>query len=122
MTKKIMVIDDEPDTIEAIDTVLEMEGYEGHTFTDAKKALAELQKGLRPDLILLDMRMPQISGPDFCTLLRKNPKLVKLRVCFFTASNDLNKGLLKKHGALGFVYKPFNISELVEQIEKYSSM
>ena len=63
---KIMVVDDEPDTVELTKAILEMKEFEVIAFTGAKEALEELKKGINPDLVILDMRMPEMSGPDFC--------------------------------------------------------
>lgn len=119
MSKKVMVVDDEPDTLELVKAILETEDFDITDFNNAKPALDALKKGLNPDIILLDMRMPEISGPDFCQELAKDEKLKKLKVVFFTASSDLDKTLAKKSGALGFIFKPFSNDDLVSQIKKY---
>lgn len=116
---RIMVVDDEIDTVTLLDAILEINGFESITFTSAKEALEELNHGKLPDLLLLDMRMPEISGPDFCEKVRKTEKLKKLKIVFFTASSDLDKSLLEKHGVLGFIFKPFDNDQLVQDINKY---
>ena len=121
MNKKIMIIDDEPDTLVLVKAILEPE-FNVEVFDMSKKALDALKKGSRPDLILLDMRMPVISGPDFCDMVFKDKKNSGLKIIFFTASSDLDKSLAKKHNALGFIFKPFENNELVKQIKKYLSM
>ncbi|MFH2021365.1 MAG: response regulator [archaeon] len=116
--KTIMVIDDEPDTLILVEAVLSMNGFSAITFDSSKKALDTLKKGKKPNLILLDMRMPVISGPEFCQELKK-AKLENLKIVFFTASSNLDKNLAKKSGALGYIFKPFSNDDLVKQINKY---
>lgn len=116
---KIMVVDDEPDNIELMNIILSKHGFEPILFTNPVKAFDVLKGGLWPDLLILDMRMPEMSGIDFCTELRKDSKFDNLKIAFFTASSDLDIELLHKHKVLGFIYKPFSINELVEQINKY---
>ena len=119
---KIMVVDDEPDNIELMKIILPKHGFEPVLFTKPVEALGALKSGVWPDLLVLDMRMPVMSGTDFCTELRKDSKFDKLKIVFFTASSDLDDELLRKYKAKGFIYKPFNINELIAQINKYAAM
>lgn len=122
MPKMIMVIDDEPDTVELAKTILEMEKFKVSAFNNAKDAIDALKKGNLPDLIILDMRMPLISGPDFCEKIRTDPKLKNLKIAFFTASSETDKNLLKKYSVLGFIFKPFDNDKLVKEIKRYLAM
>ena len=108
---------DEPDTVELVDAILGAEGFNVIKYESSEKALNSIKKGEKPDLILLDLRMPVISGPDFCTELNKAK--IKLKIVFFTASSDLDKALAKKSGALGYIFKPFSNEDLVREIKKY---
>jgi len=117
--KRIMVVDDEPDTIELTKTVLEMSGFEVTAFTDSKSALDSLKKGPLPDLIALDMRMPHISGPDFCEKVRADPRTKDLKIVFFTASSFREDVIVKKYGVLGYIFKPFDNDQLVKDINRY---
>lgn len=119
MKKKIMVVDDVADTVEVVEVVLEADGFEVMSFTNAKEALKALEGGTKPDLLLLDMRMPEISGPDFAEKIRANAKLKDLKIVFFTASSDSDQNLLKKYKILGFIYKPFDVHELVKQVTEF---
>ena len=119
MAKKIMVLDDESNTVELVKAVLEIGGFEVLPFTEPNAALEHLEKGDLPDLMLLDMRMPAISGPDLCDKLAQNPKFRELKIVFFTASSDFDRGLLQKHGVKGFIFKPFDNDGLVAEVKKY---
>lgn len=117
-----MIVDDEPDTIELTKTVLEMNGFVVAAFTDSKIALDSLKKGPLPDLIALDMRMPQISGPDFCEKVRSDPRTKNLKIVFFTASSFKEDEIVKKYGVLGYLFKPFDNEQLIKDIKKFLSM
>ncbi len=119
MAKRIMVVDDEPDTIELTKTVLEMNGFKVVPFSDAKEALNSLKKGPLPDLIVLDMRMPQVSGPDFCERIRADPRTKNLKIVFFTASSFKEDAIVKKYSVLGYIFKPFDNDQLVKDINGY---
>jgi len=117
-----MVVDDEPDNIELMKIILSKHSFEPILFTKPVEALKALKSGVWPDLLILDMRMPVMSGTDFCIELRKDSKFDKIKIVFFTASSDLDDELLRKYGARGFIYKPFNINELIQQINKFLAM
>ncbi len=119
MAKRIMIVDDEPDTIELTKTVLEMNGFEVAAFTDSQAALDSLKKDPLPDLIALDMRMPQVSGPDFCEKIRADPRTKEIKIVFFTASSFKEDATAKKYGVLGYIFKPFDNDQLVKDIKKF---
>lgn len=119
---KVLVVDDTFDTIELMRIVLSSHGFEPITFTSPNKAFEYLKNNALPDLLILDMRMPEMNGTEFCDELRKDHKFDHLKIVFFTASSDLDHELLTKHHVLGFVYKPFDIKGLVKQINDYIAM
>jgi len=123
MGNKIVVVDDEEDNIELARAVLSAKGFEVITFNNGKTAIGYLEGCSElPELLILDMRMPEMSGIDVCEELRKNPKFGRLKIVFFTASSDLDGELLRRFSVLGFIYKPFDIKKLVEQVRKYIQM
>ena len=122
MDKKIMVVDDEPDTLELVDAVLSMHKFEVTIFDAAEEALNKLEKGYTPDLVLLDMRMPRISGPDFCKLVKKIERLKDLKIVFFTASSNEDNETLKENDVKGYIFKPFDNDGLVKEINTYLEM
>jgi len=123
MDNKIVVVDDEEDNIELVRAVLSSKGFEIITFTNGKSTIGYLEGcDELPKLLILDMRMPEMSGIDVCRELRKNRKFDSLKIVFFTASSDLDSNLLKSYGVIGFIYKPFDINQLVEQVRKYVKM
>jgi CheY-like chemotaxis protein len=117
--KKIMVVDDEESLIELVKAVLEQEGYEIITAMDGEEALDKL-KTMRPDLILLDMMMPGMSGREVCEKIRENPKTRNLKVAFLTVAkfSEAGKGVLGKMNVLDYITKPFDNEDLVRRVKK----
>ena len=122
MTKKVMILDDEPDTVELTKAILEINAFETFPFTKPKEALAALKNGLRPDLVICDVRMPEMSGPEFCEQVRSDENLRNIKIVYFTASSDADKNMLKEYGLLGFIFKPFDNDKLIEDIKCYINL
>jgi two-component system, sensor histidine kinase and response regulator len=114
--KRILVIDDLPENVFLLQDRLESEGYEILTAYDGKtginKAISEL-----PDLILLDVMMPEMNGIEVCKTLVSNPSTVNIPVILVTAkagAEDTKEGL--EAGAFDYVKKPFNKVELLARV------
>ena len=120
MPKHIMVVDDEEDVLELVKEILNVKGYKVTCFDDAKKAFDKLKKNVYIDLLLLDLRMPSISGPEFAEKLRNEEKLKKIKVAYFSATPDVNTELIKEDNVVGFIQKTFEINELIKEIKKMS--
>jgi len=121
MKKKIMVIDDNPDLIYIIKKRLENinNNFEIIGLNSGKECFKSLSEGQIPDLVLLDVMMPEITGWDVLAKLRNNPLWDKIPVFFLTAkADDTSKGL----GTLtseGYITKPFDMTYLEEMISNY---
>lgn len=118
--KKIMVVDDEPDQIYVIKKSLEKAGvtYEIITANSGAQCLELLEKNQIPDLILLDIMMPEMSGWTVFDKLKDNATWEKIPIIFLTARTDriaVNAG-----GFLGndFIEKPFDAKDLMSRIDK----
>ncbi len=116
MKRKILIIDDQPDNVFILQDRLHHEGFEVITAYDGQtgidKAINE-----QPDLILLDIMMPGISGFEVCEVLNKNKKTKKIPIIMVTAltgSEDIKKGL--ELGAYDYIKKPFNRVELIARV------
>jgi DNA-binding response OmpR family regulator len=114
--KKILVIDDLPENVFLLQDRLESEGYEILTAYDGKtginKAISEL-----PDLILLDVMMPEMNGIEVCKTLVSNPSTVNIPIILVTAkagAEDTKEGL--EAGAFDYIKKPFNKVELLARV------
>lgn len=119
MAKKIMVVDDEQDIVELVKVILKAKGFDVITFNNAREAWAELKQGNIPDLVLLDIRMPEMSGNDFCEKVASDKRFKDMKIVVFTASIDLGVAFKEMNNVAGFIAKPFDNEGLVKDVEKY---
>jgi len=118
MGKKILIVDDEPDLLRLACFRIEKSGYQVLSAINGRDGLELAEKEV-PDLILLDMRLPLMQGPDVCLCLKTNEKLKHIPVILFTASTqDINKQVAFC-GAQGYILKPFSAEELLEKIKEF---
>ncbi len=112
---KILVVDNEQDTVELVKTILEKEGYKIVEAFNGRDALAKNEKE-NPDLVLLDIMMPDLSGWDVYQRLRKkNPEAKVALLSIIEVSDDRRKRLLNE-GLSDYVLKPFTAKELIERV------
>jgi DNA-binding response OmpR family regulator len=114
--KKILVVDDEPHTCEAVKLLLESEGFRVEIAHDAQECLTKLKKET-PDLILLDILMPGVSGTSAIRSLVSSFPRTKI-IMFSVISTDYYKRLCKKLGAVDYITKPFDNEDLVRRVKK----
>jgi CheY-like chemotaxis protein len=117
--KKIMIVDDEESLVELVTAILEQEGYEIIPAMNGEEALEKLRT-VKPDLILLDMMMPGMSGREVCENIRKDPKTKDLKIAFLTVAkfSEAGKGTLKEMNVLDYITKPFDNEDLVRRVKK----
>jgi len=121
--KRILVVDDEPDTLETVRDMLELHGYEVICATDGEEAVEQAQTG-KPDLIVLDVMLPKMNGFEVCKLIKdplnpKNRNCWQAPVVMLTAkAKGRDVQYAKSVGADGFVRKPFKPVDLHKRIEK----
>ena len=119
MTKRILIIDDEPDILRAAKVRLMSFGYEVITASDGRDIVNLVQKNM-PDLILLDLRLPHMDGDKICVILIADDKLKAIPVIIFTASSDpTTSKKVKDSGAEGYLIKPFDTEDLLQTIKKF---
>lgn len=114
---KICVIDDHPENVFILQDRLEKAGFEIITAYDGKNGLEKIREEL-PDLILLDVMMPGVSGFDVCRSITKDDLTKHIPVILLTAltgTEDLEEGL--QAGAFDYIKKPFNRAELLARIK-----
>ncbi|HSF45601.1 MAG TPA: response regulator transcription factor [Chitinophagaceae bacterium] len=114
--KKILIADDEPDILEIVGYNLGNEGYEIVTARDGEDALQK-SKAFKPDLIILDVMMPNKNGMEVCRLLRLNPDFQQTLIIFLTAVSDeisQIKGL--EFGADDYISKPVSPKVLISKV------
>jgi DNA-binding response OmpR family regulator len=116
MAKRVLIADDEPNIVMALEFLMEHGGYDVRTVRDGDEALTALEE-FKPDLVLLDLMMPKRNGYDVCQWIRATPSLAGTKVLMLTAKGrdvDVEKGL--GVGADAYVTKPFATKELVEKV------
>jgi CheY-like chemotaxis protein len=113
MGKKVMIVDDDPIVVKYIQNVLEDNGYETCTANDAKTAYDMMEKE-RPDLITLDLEMPEEWGPRFYRKLNKNKQFKDTPVIVISGMGG--KHAIKK--AVAYLAKPFDPDKLLATVKK----
>jgi DNA-binding response OmpR family regulator len=115
MASKVLIVDDEPNIVLALEFLMKQQGYETRIARDGDEALAEVER-FRPDLVLLDVMLPRRDGFEVCQRLRAEG-WSELRIVMLTAKGrdvEIEKGLAL--GADGYVTKPFSTGELVARV------
>ena len=115
--KKILVVDDEPDVTDLVAYHLKAKGFHVESLNDATASISRA-RAVQPDLVILDIMMPHLSGIQVCRILRADNKLAKVPIIFLTAkaeTHDRIEGL--ESGADDYLSKPFSPKELVLRVE-----
>lgn len=115
--KKILVVDDESDVADLVAYHLKTKGFDTETVNDPTQSIGAA-RSMMPDLVILDVMMPEINGIQICRLLRADPALKHVPVIFLTAKveeNDRVQGL--ESGADDYICKPFSTKELVLRVQ-----
>ncbi len=115
---KILVAEDEKDIRELVSITMRLAGYEVWTANDGQEALI-LAKEILPDLILMDVRMPRMTGYQACVAMKEMEELKDIPVVFLSAKGqetEIQQGLAA--GAVAYVLKPFAPTELTTRIEE----
>jgi DNA-binding response OmpR family regulator len=118
VTKKILIADDEPNIVAALEYLLKQRAYDVHTARDGNEALRVVEHVV-PDLVLLDVMMPQTSGYEVCQIIRKRAEWRDIRIIMLSAKgrdSEVVKGLAL--GADLYITKPFSTRELMARIEE----
>jgi DNA-binding response OmpR family regulator len=115
MTSRVLIVDDEPNIVLALEFLMKQRGYETRVARDGDEALAEVAR-FRPDLVLLDVMLPRQDGFEVCQKLRA-AGWSDLKIVMLTAKGrdvEIEKGLAL--GADAYVTKPFSTAELVARV------
>jgi DNA-binding response OmpR family regulator len=119
MSKKIMVVDDEPDILTTVGQMLEMNGYEVIRVADGKECIKKLTESTtNPDLIVLDIMMPEVSGWDVAAKIKENPKWNNIPIVFLTAKGDAMSIGMGGMASEDYIVKPFDVKDLIIRIKK----
>jgi DNA-binding response OmpR family regulator len=117
MSKKILIADDEPSIVAAVEFLLQRDGYEVHVARNGEEALKQVEAH-NPDLVLLDVMMPVKSGYEVCMRMREREDWRHIRIIMLSAKGrdaEVTKGL--SIGADVYVTKPFSTRELMAKIK-----
>jgi DNA-binding response OmpR family regulator len=116
--QRILVVDDEVDVLELVTYNLRRAGYEVSLATNGLDAI-DLARSQRPDLIILDLMLPEVHGFDVCDVLRKDPTTANIPIIMLTAwASDSARVLGLEVGADDYITKPFSPRELVLRVNK----
>lgn len=115
---RILIVEDEDNIAIALDYLMTREGYEHDRIANGAEALPRIRE-TRPDLVLLDVMLPEVSGYEICQSIRLDPALGDVKILMMTARGsaiERKKGLAL--GADGFISKPFELKELREEVRR----
>ena len=112
MAKRVLICDDEANILESIKHIVSKEGYEVLSADNGADGL-ELAKSEKPDLVILDVMMPKMTGYEVCEAIKQNPELASSKVMILTArGHAISEATAKGKGADEFMAKPFSPKDL----------
>ena len=116
---RILLVDDEPDLLVLVRNILRDEGFTVDTAENGEVALKKA-RSFKPDLVVLDMMMPGMSGVDVCQKLRDSPETKGLKVVFLTVVRFSEAGMnvLREFGVMDYITKPFETKDLIKRVKK----
>ncbi len=118
MGKRVLVVDDEPNIVMSLEFLMRRAGFEVGVARNGREALEALE-GAPPDLLLLDVMMPEFDGYEVCERVRARPDWSGTKIVMLTARGrevERERGL--SLGADAYVTKPFSTRDLVEQVKR----
>lgn len=119
MAGKILVIEDNLATVNMLITRLEWAGYKVIAALDGETGLIKMKQE-KPDVVLLDIRMPGMDGFEVCRKAKSDPALKKIPIIFLTTASqesDIKRG--KEAGGDGYITKPYEGRALIEEVSKF---
>ena len=118
MTKRILIVDDEPNIVVSLEFLMKREGFEVAVAGDGEAALQAMEKE-KPDLVLLDIMLPKMNGFEVCQTIRTRPEWQSVKIVMLTAKGrdtEVAKGTAL--GADAYMTKPFSTKDLIEQVRQ----
>ena len=114
--QRILVVDDEPDLLMLLEEHLSQEGFQVLTASAGMQAISKA-RAEQPDLILLDVMMPGVSGFDVCNILQDFPETAEIPIIFLTAITETKRKVMGLNlGADDYITKPFDLRELTARV------
>ena len=116
MNPRVLVVDDDPEIVDAVGEALQDDGYLVETATDGAAALKRVLEA-PPDLIVLDVRMPNINGWEFCEIVRRQSHTRDVPVLFLTACSEVRDQITAMQvGGSDHLAKPFRLAALRDKV------
>lgn len=115
---RILIVDDVADNLFLLQTVLECEGYTVETALNGKIALDKIER-TDPDLVLLDIMMPELNGYEVTRQVRQSERFASLPIVLLTAHDEYSQRPYKDIGANDLIRKPVDFDELLSKVAKY---
>jgi len=118
MGKKILIADDEPNIVVSLEFLMKQKGYIVKVVNNGQDALTAFED-FGPDLVLLDVMMPLLSGYELCQKVRENPAWSRIKIIMLSAKGrdvEVNKGMAV--GADAYVTKPFSTKDLIARVQE----
>lgn len=118
MTRKILIVDDEPNILISLEFLMKREGFQIFTAGDGEAALEQIAAH-RPEMVLLDVMMPKKNGYEVCQIIRATPEWQDMKVIMISAKGrdtEMAKGLAM--GANAYLTKPFSTKDLVAKVKE----
>ncbi|MHA1720505.1 MAG: response regulator [Promethearchaeota archaeon] len=119
MMQSIIVIDDEKSLTKLAEMILKRQNYNVITFNNPILALDYIKSHPLPDLVLTDMRMPQLSGPQLCAKIREDERCKDLKIAVFSASISIQQKFLDEYHIIGLLPKPFDLQDFIQKIKLF---
>ena len=116
--KKVLIVDDEPNILMSLDFLMRKEGFEVFVARDGSEAINIIDSDL-PDLIVLDIMMPNVDGYEVCQYVKNNKDKQHIKVIFLSAKSkkeDIAKGY--EMGADLYITKPFSTRDLLKEVKR----
>ena len=116
----VLIVDDTPENLDVLGNMLDLNGYEVHVATNGSDALETAKTSPAPDLILLDIMMPDMDGYEVCRHLKADPELMKIPVIFISSLNMPDQKIQAfREGAVDYVTKPFQAEEVLARVNTH---
>jgi DNA-binding response OmpR family regulator len=122
VSKRVLVVDDEPNIVMSLEFLMRRAGFEVQVAKNGREALDALD-GPPPDLLLLDVMMPEFDGYEVCERVRARPEWNRTKIIMLTArGRDVERERGLSLGADAYVTKPFSTRDLVDQVKRMLGM
>lgn len=119
MSSKVLIVDDEPNILMSLEFLLKKSGYQVFIARDGREALGIIESEV-PDIILLDVMMPEVDGYEVCQKVKNNAQTSHVKIIFLSAKTkkeDIDKGY--EMGADLYITKPFSTRYLISQVDTF---